>query len=41
MHPALWINMTGLIAQDYNLSAASHNLSNISTIGYKKKSRYL
>ena len=36
MHPALWINMTGLIAQDYNLSAASHNLSNISTIGYKK-----
>ena len=36
MHPALWINMTGLIAQDYNLNAASHNLSNISTIGYKK-----
>ncbi|WP_211830802.1 flagellar basal-body rod protein FlgG [Kistimonas asteriae] len=36
MHPALWVSMTGLSAQDYNLSTSSNNLANIDTVGFKK-----
>lgn len=36
MHPALWISKTGLDAQQTDLSVISHNLANVSTIGFKK-----
>ncbi len=35
MH-ALWVSKTGLEAQDLNLSTVSNNLSNVSTVGFKK-----
>lgn len=36
MHPALWISKTGLDAQQTDLSVISHNLANVSTVGFKK-----
>lgn len=36
MISALWISKTGLSAQDTNLRTISNNLSNVSTIGYKR-----
>lgn len=36
MHPALWISKTGLDAQQRDISVISNNLSNASTIGFKK-----
>ena len=36
MIPALWISKTGLDAQQTNISVASNNLANASTVGFKK-----
>ena len=36
MHAALYISKTGLAAQDMKLSTISNNLSNASTIGFKR-----
>ena len=36
MHAALWISKTGLSAEDDKLNSISHNLANVSTIGYKR-----
>ena len=36
MVPALWISKTGLDAQQTNISVASNNLANASTVGFKK-----
>ncbi len=36
MHPALWISKSGLDAQQTDISVISNNLSNASTVGYKK-----
>ncbi|WP_281647172.1 flagellar basal-body rod protein FlgG [Parendozoicomonas sp. Alg238-R29] len=36
MHPALWINQTGLSVQDRQLMATSNNLANVSTYAFKK-----
>ncbi|HRE31812.1 MAG TPA: flagellar basal body protein [Candidatus Berkiella sp.] len=36
MHPALWVSVTGLDAQDTNVRVISNNLANVSTTGYKK-----
>lgn len=36
MNPALYISKTGLSAQDRQLSAISNNLSNASTVGFKR-----
>lgn len=36
MHPALWISKTGLDAQQTDISVISNNISNASTIGFKK-----
>ena len=36
MVPALWISKTGLDAQQTNISVASNNLANASTVGLKK-----
>ena len=41
MHPALWVSMTGLSAQDYNLSTSSNNLANIDTVGFQEKPGHL
>jgi len=36
MHPALWVSVTGLDAQDTNVRIISNNLANVSTTGFKK-----
>ncbi|MBN9286687.1 MAG: flagellar basal-body rod protein FlgG [Gammaproteobacteria bacterium 39-13] len=36
MHPALWVSVTGLDAQDTDLHIISNNLANVSTTGFKK-----
>ncbi|MFW6093482.1 MAG: flagellar basal-body rod protein FlgG [Pseudomonadota bacterium] len=36
MMSALWVSKTGLAAQDTALRAISNNLSNVSTVGYKR-----
>ena len=36
MHPALWVNQTGLTVQDRQLMATANNLANVSTYGFKK-----
>lgn len=36
MHAALWVSKTGLSAQDTQLRVISNNLSNVSTVGFKK-----
>ncbi|MCS5708625.1 flagellar basal-body rod protein FlgG [Candidatus Berkiella cookevillensis] len=36
MHPALWISVTGLEAQNTDIRVISNNLANVSTTGYKK-----
>ncbi|MBW8190839.1 flagellar basal-body rod protein FlgG [Neiella marina] len=36
MHPALWISKTGLDAQQTDISVISNNISNVSTVGFKK-----
>ncbi|MCL6269553.1 flagellar basal-body rod protein FlgG [Sansalvadorimonas sp. 2012CJ34-2] len=36
MHPALWINQTGLSVQDRQLMATANNLANVSTYAFKK-----
>tara|TARA_R110002110_G_scaffold33533_1_gene114762 strand:+ start:76371 stop:77156 length:786 start_codon:yes stop_codon:yes gene_type:complete len=36
MHPALWISVTGLSAQNTDISVVSNNLANVSTTGFKK-----
>lgn len=36
MHPALWVSVTGLDAQDTDLHVISNNLANVSTTGFKK-----
>ncbi|MES2664436.1 MAG: flagellar basal-body rod protein FlgG [Pseudomonadota bacterium] len=36
MHASLWISKTGLAAQDTKLNTISHNLANVSTVGYKR-----
>lgn len=36
MHPALWISVTGLDAQNNDIRTISNNLANVSTIGFKR-----
>lgn len=36
MHPALWVSVTGLEAQNTDIRVISNNLANVSTTGYKK-----
>jgi flagellar basal-body rod protein FlgG len=36
MMNALWVSKTGLAAQDTQLATISHNLANVSTVGYKR-----
>lgn len=36
MHPALWVSVTGLSAQDTDIRVISNNLANVGTTGYKK-----
>ncbi len=36
MHPALWISVTGLEAQNTDIKVISNNLANVSTTGFKK-----
>jgi flagellar basal-body rod protein FlgG len=36
MMNALWVSKTGLSAQDTQLATISHNLANVSTVGYKR-----
>ena len=36
MHPGLWISKTGLESQQTGVSVISNNISNASTVGYKK-----
>lgn len=36
MHPALWISVTGLGAQNRDIQVISNNLANVSTTGFKK-----
>ena len=36
MHAALYVSKTGLSAQDRQLTTISNNLSNTSTIGFKR-----
>lgn len=36
MMNALWVSKTGLSAQDTQLATVSHNLANVSTVGYKR-----
>lgn len=36
MHPALWISVTGLEAQNTDIRVISNNLANVGTTGYKK-----
>lgn len=37
MHAALWVSKTGMTAQDTQLRVISNNLSNVSTVGFKKE----
>lgn len=36
MHPALWVSVTGLEAQNTDIRVISNNLANVGTTGYKK-----
>lgn len=36
MHPALWIGVTGLDAQNKDITVISNNLANVGTVGFKK-----
>src|SRR5690349_10684428 len=36
MHPALWVSVTGLDAQNTDVHVISNNLANVSTTGFKK-----
>lgn len=36
MHPALWVSVTGVDAQNTDVHIISNNLANVSTTGYKK-----
>jgi flagellar basal-body rod protein FlgG len=36
MHPALWVSVTGLEAQNTDIHVISNNLANVSTNGFKK-----
>lgn len=36
MHPALWISVTGLDAQNTDIRTISNNLANVSSIGFKR-----
>lgn len=36
MMTAMWVSKTGLTAQDTQLATISHNLANVSTVGYKR-----
>lgn len=36
MMNALWVSKTGLSAQDTQLATVSHNLANVSTVGFKR-----
>lgn len=36
MHPALWVSVTGVDAQNTDVQVISNNLANVSTTGYKK-----
>ncbi len=36
MHPALWVSVTGLEAQNTDIRVISNNLANVSTVGFKR-----
>jgi len=36
MFRALWTSASGMTAQQTNLDIISHNMANVSTVGYKK-----